>query len=270
MADDMAPRMVPKFGLARCLLLGTAGMVAVVSPPASPAQSTASAGPIFEVASVRRHIGKPSSACNNPSGSPICVVGNRVNLQTVTLYDIIMAAYDVQEYQISGGPSWAAERDGDRYDIAAKVDGDAAPSPDHVRLMLQALLAERFQLKLQRETKELSGFNLVVGKDGPKLKEIPKDTPSDGTGKIRTVSMERIVKQISHELARPVFDKTGLAGPFDSKIVISFFFEMEVAVRGGNESIPTLIQEQLGLKLEAAKINSEILVIDHAQKASEN
>ena len=115
----------------------------------------------------------------NPDANPIRISGNRVTLQMIGLKGLVMAAYNVKEYQVSGGPRWASEPDG-MYDISAKTEGDAAQSMDQVRSMLRSLLAERFHLKLRRESKELPVYNLVVVKSGLKLKEATETAAADG------------------------------------------------------------------------------------------
>jgi uncharacterized protein (TIGR03435 family) len=85
--------------------------------------------------------------------------------------NLLVAAYGVKTYQISG-PSWI---DSERFDIVAKVPQGA--TKDDVKLMLQNLLAERFNLTLHREKKELPMYALVAAKNGPKLKESPPDDP---------------------------------------------------------------------------------------------
>src|ERR1700733_1582163 len=104
--------------------------------------------PAFEVASIRPHPPAVDAPIfKNPDVNPIRISGNRVDLQTIDLKGLVMAAYNVKEYQVSGGPAWASRLDS-TYDVAAKTEGDSAPSTDQVRLMLRSLLAERFHLKL--------------------------------------------------------------------------------------------------------------------------
>src|ERR1700691_2433229 len=92
--------------------------------------------PTFEVASIKPHppaVDVP--VFKNPDVNPIRISGNRVELQTMGLKCLVMAAYNVKEYQVSGEPGWATGLD--IYDIAATTGGDAAPSMDQVRLMLR-------------------------------------------------------------------------------------------------------------------------------------
>src|ERR1700733_10402250 len=124
------------------------------------------AQPAFEVASI-----KPNRSGQGNSGFRRAGAGE-LNAINITLKKLIAYAYDVQDYQISGGPDWM---DSERYNILAKPGTEPAPATGAggtslLRLRLQALLADRFQLSFHRATKELPIFTLAVGKNGPKLK----------------------------------------------------------------------------------------------------
>jgi Protein of unknown function (DUF3738) len=117
--------------------------------------------PAFEVASIRLHTGPFLGVGIKPSGS-------NVTMEAMSLHNLIGYAYDLQPYQILGGPSWVTA---DRFDISAKAEGDAPLAPMQIKQMTQALLTDRFGLKFHRDTKEMPVYALVVGKNGPKLKE---------------------------------------------------------------------------------------------------
>jgi uncharacterized protein (TIGR03435 family) len=133
--------------------------------------------------------------------------------------------------------------------------------------MAQRLLADRLKLALHRETTTMAVYNLVVGKNGPKLQK-STDSQHSGTsskgGHVTAthVSMAEFAYQISRWTGIPVFDKTGIEGAFD--------FKLDYAREDHDDtdlpSIFTAVQQQLGLKLEAAKGPVEVLVIDHAEK----
>lgn len=117
----------------------------------------AQARPRFEVASV-----KPSKA-----GSPMTGVGvGRSNSRNVTLKSLITVAYRLQDFQLSGGPSWVET---DRFDVDAETE-DPGADPDQVRLMLQSLLEDRFKLRVHREMRQSPVYALVVDKSGLKMK----------------------------------------------------------------------------------------------------
>jgi uncharacterized protein (TIGR03435 family) len=190
-----------------------------------------------------------------------------------------MTAYNVKDFQISGVPEWALGRD-QFYDITAKVEGESAPALEQVRPMLQTLLADRFQLKLHRETRELPVYDLVDDKKGPKLKESigprsPHPVTFSGTltrFNLLDKSLADLVDSIAGFVDRPVLDKTGLTGRYDFTLEFTHS-NPDLVARDSPEadrSIFTAIQEQLGLKLTPAKAPTEILVIDHAERPSEN
>ena len=141
--------------------------------------------------------------------------------------------------------------------------------------MLQALLAERFQLKVHRETKEMPVFALVAGKNGPKLSDPDPSKPGmrttgNATGLHITAwqsTMQQLADQLSNTAGRPVLDKTGLAGAYAYKLD----FNPDVAAPdSGIPTMSTAVQDQLGLRLEPQKAPIEILVIDSAEKPSAN
>src|SRR5436853_2469631 len=130
---------------------------------------TLPARPQFEVASIR-----PSAA---PSVERINlgvhIDGAQVRCNSLSLKDYIRIAHRVKDFQVSG-PEWLAS---ERFDIAATLPAGAAS--EKVPDMLQALLAERFQLKLHRDTKEFPVYGLALGKGGLKMKESPLDPEAD-------------------------------------------------------------------------------------------
>jgi bla regulator protein blaR1 len=266
-------------------------------------QATDTPLPSFEVASVKQH----RSGDNNVH----CVFDpGRFTATNVTTKFLIQFAYNIKNYQASGGPSWI---NSERYDIDAKVEDASAvdakkltfqQQEDCIRLMVQSLLSDRFKLTLGHETKELPVYVLLVAKNGPKLEESkPGDTyPNgikgpDGEGGAGTLWMGegklagqgvRIAQPahlLSEQLDRTVLDRTGLTGTYDFKL--QWTPDESQPFRGidGNPvlvpqdvhppdssgpSIFTAIQEQLGLKLESQKGPAKILVVDHVEKPSEN
>jgi len=140
-------------------------LVGVIHAPFARAQAPSPATPQFEVASIRPHTF--TGAGGGRLG--VSLSGSRITGSIMTLNRLIIYAYDLKNDQISGGPSWAASSE-DVYDIAAKAPGEEAPPVDRIRLMLQSLLAERFKLVVHRETRELPLYELVVARNGSKLK----------------------------------------------------------------------------------------------------
>ena len=228
------------------------------------------ATPVFEVASIKPH--PPPIQLVSISTS-----GTRVTIEANSLTNLVAYAYDLKRYQVIGGPNWAVD---DRFDIAAKAEGDIAPTAAQVKQMIQALLADRFQLKVHRETKEMPVYNLVVGKNGPKLKESAPDARPlvrmrDANGMIHLIATSSPMQQLANQFSnangvdRPVLDKTGLTGMYDFELDWSAGYG--APADGADEiSIFTALQEQIGLKLEPAKAPMEVLVIDRAEKPSQN
>jgi uncharacterized protein (TIGR03435 family) len=207
------------------------------------------------------------------------ISGPKVTIEAYGLTGLIMDAYHLNgRYQISGGPDWM-DSDSERFDIVANAPGEGTPTGNDVRLMLQTLLTDRFQLKVHREMKERPVYALVVAKNGPKLKQSAPDEESSMTvGGNRTfhvtmakATMEQFAIQLSNSgLDRPVLDKTGLAGHYDITLNWTPEFAGPPALDSNGVNVFTAVQEQLGLKLEPQKAPVELLVIDHAEKPSEN
>jgi uncharacterized protein (TIGR03435 family) len=142
------------------------------------AEAQTEEAPAFEVASIKQAAPQPAGMLRvMMRGGPGSPDPGQVTYTNVTLKNVLMNAYDVKGYQIQG-PGWL---DSERYDIMAKVPKGA--TKEQFRLMLQNLVAERFKVALHRETKEMPVYSLVVGKNGPKMKESVEDpAPKDGAG----------------------------------------------------------------------------------------
>ena len=222
----------------------------------------------FEVASIKAHPGIITF-----SADPL-VKGNRVTATASTLLDMMTVAYHVRYDQISGGPNWIRS---DHFDLDARAEGEGVRSTEQIRPMLQALLADRFQLTIHRDTREVPMYALVVNKNGPKLQESsvadePKGQISgESTGSHMEVSqgtMAQLALRLSGNGAgRPVMDKTGLTAKYTYKM------NWVNGTPGPDSEWPSLfvaLQEQLGLKLEPTRGPSEIIIIDHAEKPSAN
>ncbi len=226
----------------------------------------AASGQGFEAASIRAHpVAADQPLIKVPGADPLHISGSRVELQAVLLKDLIIAAYGVKEYQVTGGPAWATGIDS-VFDVEARAAGE--PSMAEARAMLQSLLAERFQLKLRHESRQLPVYNLVVAKGGPKLRPSAPDTPL--APNMRRASMDQIAALWSLYLDRPVIDKTGLNGVFDYDTRL---LELDSNARDSADIIAralVALQGQLGLRAEPARTTLEILVIESAEKPSAN
>lgn len=242
----------------------------------------------FEVASI-----KPNLSGNQAMlfrASP-----GRLQAENQTLQHLLMLAYDVKDFQISGGPGWI---NSDHYDVEAKAEGTA--TRDQMMPMLRTLLADRFKLALHRGMKELPIYELTVAKGGLKLRlsscvnadpNNPKPLPAgqhfcgymaSGGGSLEAAnaSMADLAKAFSVLTGRTVVDKTGISGAFAVHLT---FVPDDASSRAnpadaGNPanlgdpgpSIFTAAREQLGLRLQAGKGPVEVLVIDHVEKPTSN
>jgi uncharacterized protein (TIGR03435 family) len=201
----------------------------------------------------------------------------------MSLKDLVRYAYDVRDIQISGGPAWF---DSDRWDIAAAAGREI--SEDERRRMLQTLLTERFLMTIRREMRDLPVYALVVAKSGPKLKANTDGVPERIEMGVRATGLSRLTGQdvrvsklvtvLAGPTGRIVLDRTGIEGNFDFKLewmpdaahmpLINGARPPEGSAEGA--SIFTAVQEQLGLKLESTKGPVEVLVIERAERATEN
>jgi uncharacterized protein (TIGR03435 family) len=241
--------------------------------------------PAFEAASVKP--GDPSNASRGVGFLP----GGRIRASNATLKMLIMTAWNVRDFQVSGGPSWL---DSERYSIEAEpgrpisVEGPNSSGAAEVRQMLQSLLAVRFQLSIHRDTKEMPMYALVLAKNGAKLKENPlglgPESSAGGNGRgqfnARQVPIAALAPFLSNQLGRVVVDRTALKGVYDFKLEWSPDPEQTRGPSDGpgpqrpsdvpGPSIFTALQEQLGLKLEPIRGPVETLVIDHVEKPDAN
>jgi uncharacterized protein (TIGR03435 family) len=198
-----------------------------------------------------------------------------LRMQDVTVNTCIKWAYGVQDRQISG-PDWMHS---DHWDITAKADGPASEA--QMKLMMQALLAERFKLGFHRQEKELKAFALVVAKTaakgGAKLK------PAEGDGKAvmqnsangtvaRSTTMQEFGDMLSGPLQAPVVDKTGLPGKYDFTLDFTSYIPADAKTMRPEmtDVILTALQGELGLKLEPQKTMVQVMVVDRVEKPSEN
>jgi len=203
----------------------------------------------------------------------------------VPLTHLLVNAFGIRPGLISGLPAWANSL---RWDVNAKVtDPDMKVmqnlSRQQQQQMLAALLAERFHLKTHIEFKTLPVYELVVAKNGPKLKvsAVAPDSTAPGDMDVHNtdlratgVKLSDFAMNLSAPLDRTVIDKTGLTGRYDFRLQWTpDNVANNAADNGAADAPPTLftaIQEQLGLKLQPAKGPVPTLVIDHVEQPTEN
>jgi uncharacterized protein (TIGR03435 family) len=257
----------------------------------------------FEVASVKLAEPFPGATPGMvPVIFPVGGIGTsnprQITYRGTWLSGLILEAYNLRGFQVSGPVP------NDRYDIIANIPEGA--TKEQFRVMLQNLLHERFNLSFHHESKIFPGYVLVVGKNGPKLKESPEETtppPANtakghldddgfpvlsptfsgvnmmpGNGRMRASAQRVGTKDIVHlfdgtfgtlaGIDGPIVDETGLTGQYDFKLE----FEYKRPGTPADTSVdaaPTAfaaLEQQLGLKLESKRVPFDMLVVDRLDK----
>jgi uncharacterized protein (TIGR03435 family) len=252
----------------------------IPTPPSRLPPMAADANPSFEVATI-----KPSQPDRIGKGAQI--QGNHLKTSNLTAADLIKFTYDVHDKQIIGAPSWV---ESEKWDMEAQPDASGQPNNEQVKMMLQKLLADRFQLKFHKETKELPAYVLTVAKSGQKMassdsqNQLPSlffTNMSPVTFTVRNATMHDVCQTFQGAvLDRPVVDQTGITGKWNFQLKWSAdesqFNGMGVKPPPPSDAADappplfTAIQDQIGLKLESQKELVEVIVIDQIQQPSPN
>jgi uncharacterized protein (TIGR03435 family) len=214
--------------------------------------------PVIEAARVRAN--RSGLISVDSESDPI-----RLRMVNMPLRPMLRFAYDVLMFKIVGGPDWMLS---DHWDLEMKTD--VASTDEQRRVLLQALLADRFKLKVHWDTREMQKYRLVVAKSGklrdpdPKLKEGVWYRPGSFDG--RAIQMSDLCFYLKNDLQIEVDDVTGLTGKFDVK------FEWAPDPRPPDATAPSIFTaiQEFGLKLESVKGPVKVLVGDHAEKPTEN
>jgi uncharacterized protein (TIGR03435 family) len=251
----------------------------------------------FEVASIKR-----TPADTGPGADFSAQPGGRLHVRNNAVTNLITNAYGVPLYAVIGGPDWMRPDSGVRYDIETKAEGE--PSRTEMMLMLQTLLAERFQLRTHRETRELPAYVLTVARGGARLtpskdggcvdrspairNTLPASETRPGCGNNLLTSrgatppnllwsavridMAGVASALANVFRRPVVDRTGLTGFFDIQLELP---PLQPATVDGGASDPgvsvfTVLQEQLGLRVEEGRGPVEVLVVDGVERPTGN
>jgi uncharacterized protein (TIGR03435 family) len=260
----------------------------------------------FEVASIKPaganaslgELGRKGGGGSGCDGSFPKVDGGYFSVTTTT-YALITWAYGYNKTWgcsyvsfgdlVTGGPSWIRS---DRYTIDAKIPADApkytldqfmrGDAPGLER-MLQVLLADRFQLVVHKETKNVSGYALTLSKEGSKLSPskpddkrtmmMRRETGPNGevfdkmTGE--KVEMRDLAFLLLMTTQRPVIDRTGINGEYNFDMDFAPF-RLEIGIDSNAPSLFTALEQKLGLRMEGTKAALDGLVIDRAERPSEN
>ena len=240
-----------------CRWVATCLLVGVVLP--------AQEKPAFEVASVRAHYPPDDRFSFDiaPSG--------RLTARNMTVWNLIREAYGRRDSQMTGGPAWIKT---DGFDVVAQSAQPAPVERPRVLEMLRTLLEDRFRLRWHEDTRETAGYALRVAAGGPKL------APARPGGQSRMqrgnlaapdMTLDSLCQIFEFDLARPVADQTRLTGSY--AIELQWARQNPSAAEEPDTARPSLftaVQEQLGLRLESAKVPVKIFAIDDAQRPSGN
>jgi len=222
------------------------------------------------------------------AGIPLgrCVF-TRVNLRALIALAYLNRFTD--DSRILGGPNWLAS---ETFDIEGKAEQPESASEAQLLAMVKTLLEDRFKLQLHRETRAADGFALVVARNGPKLQRSAGNEPNGGLMRIagqplagRNATMDALTRTLAGVLGRPIVNRTGLDGGYNFTLTWTpgegesggFLANLPAEVRDrlpkgdpNGPSIFTALQEQLGLRLESAKVPADVLVIDRVERPSLN
>lgn len=252
------------------------------------------------VASIKR-------AAPGTPGVRIMMQPGALTTQNALVKMLMRQAFQVQDFQIAGGPDWL---DVERFDVSARIEG--TPGPGVIPIVLRAILADRFKLITRRETKEMPVYALMVarsdGRLGPQLKPSTMDCATQmaagrglpppgppapgerrcgglggfGTLTVGGMPLSQFVTQLSQLTGRTVIDRTGLTGTYDFDLTWTPSPDQMPAgapppgapplpaIDLNGPSLFTALQEQLGLKLESQRGPVEVVVIDRIEQPTED
>lgn len=270
-----------RISIAVALLLGTFALEAQTAPPAG------NKALAFDVASIRQNLTPHPELSMGPTADGYRMAGTSLLVPLLSAYTPTTGQIAYTLEKIKGLPAWALQ---EHYDLDARIDPALETEwadPEKQRALLPILLAnlltERCKLAVHREHQTMSGYSLVIGKNGSKLTESkpgvehPDARPLPWGGKIAfetrdkrfylhfyDVSAGYLAIVFEQWVGATVTDKTGLKGRYDFEINADLGDQDELAAHAAQQAA------QLGLKLTLEKNDVEILVIDHMERPSEN
>jgi|SRR5579864_5110878 len=245
----------------------------------------------YEVSSIKPH---------KDDGQNFSFVGSTADgyrATNITMQNTVLNAFSTGlQIQITGGPAWINEL---RFDLEAKYVpevGDALKTLSREdrgfvqRYMMLQILKERMNFAAHVDTKEVPAYDLVIGKNGPKLKAADPNAKNNGSMSIRPdqgktvltgtgMQIANLARNLSGPAGRPVFDKTGLNGIYDVTLEYVREQSLSASVPGdgaaappdpGGPSILAALEDQLGLKLVPSRGPMQVVVIEHMDKPDAN
>jgi len=238
--------------------------------PKNSAAMPADADPSFDVATIR--VADP-----DVHNSGFQVNGTRILAHNQNMQNIISFAYNIHRAQLIDSPSWFTA---EKWDMGGVADIPGDPDLKQLRSMFRKLLAERLGLVLEEQTRDLSVYAIVKGKDAPKLtrsasgNSLP-NVNGNGNGTVQTFVYENIsLEEFGSELAywedRPIVNHTGLDGRYDFRLRWTRDDAPPAMDANAPPVLFTAIQEQLGLKVEAMHAPTKVYVVKHVNRPSAN
>ena len=252
------------------------GLIAVLSGAAlcQPAANK----PAFDIADA--HVSPRADWVKNLSHSMQggFLSADRYELRRATMLDLIRTAYGVDADKVYGGPSWL---DYDRFEIVARTR--PGTRPETLRLMLQSLLENRFQLVVKMDTREVAGYILTKAKKELKLRAAADTSNAPGCQNLRpildsgppqaaiqcrNVTMDAFAARLHSIVSSarsnlPVKDSTGLEGGWD----VDFQYPMRSATSDGPADAGVIeALDKLGLKLDPGKVPQPVLVVESVKE----
>lgn len=235
--------------------------------------------PEFEVASIKP-VSPATPAPGRLASIRVVTTPGRLIAHNANLRDLVKGAWELEDYQVQGGPAWTLSA---RFDVEGKAAGTV--DRGQLLLMLRAMLADRCKLAVHRDTKELAIYALVVAKNGPKFhplsaQEAPCWPACGGSGKLNHLRVPDLAFLCTYLTRlggdKPVIDRTGLTGKFAVDLDMERIMAA-VTQEGGpptNQRIfdatVEAIQDELGLKLVPTKAQIGVLTIDNVERPTEN
>jgi uncharacterized protein (TIGR03435 family) len=291
-------------GVAAAIMMFMSGIPDGINGRAE-AQEGATAARVYkyEVVSIKRNKAEFDTSGNDGTRT----TRDEFISKNIPLSILIGIAYGIRHSeQLSGGPSWV---DSDRYDVDAKMDESVADELQKLsrdernairQKMLQELLATRFNVKVHQESRDFPVYFLEIAKSGSKLKEAKAEDPnapkvSNGLPVTNVIHLESgdagatkmtghgvsisfLAVNLERRVGHIVVDKTGLTGNYDFSM--QFTLEPNASQVGGDAVssgtdpgapyIFTAVETELGLKLVAGRAPIDVVVVDHAERPSEN
>jgi uncharacterized protein (TIGR03435 family) len=278
--EIMIHRIASKLDLGRKILLATVGAATLAGPivfglfhaTTSRAQTQSAPPPGFATVMIRPNkTGEPMPPFHIVSDPPGTGYGFKKGPEgflatNAPLRALIRWAYGVQDNQISG-PAWINSA---RYDVDTKYAiplTDDTPN-EQVKMMVQALLADRFKLMVHHEIKEAPSYLLVVGPNGSKLTEVQVRPDSLLHSRIfeskhqlvgQQVELSALVSSLIQRTGRPVIDETRLKGFYD------FALDWPPQSPDAQSALLAALRDQLGLELREQPAMVDTIVVDHAE-----